>query len=158
MSDSVNLSLDNPPRTLQSGNGLQVWRLRTRKLGSGTPTVEVHLHEDGVFRAIVIPETQVVSEESQVVIGNWNATLLAKASGVSAEARIISERANEGALVEIAALEWIASMHRLASGAPATRIYHVGVEDRTHAIRAESRIAWVEPETRQISAGVSGNT
>lgn len=148
MTDSLLLSMDNPPQPL---SGSQLWRVKVRRSsasgGGADPTVAVELWEGGLHRTGVIAPSTVTSTDAEILSGAWLASSLADVSGTGAQARVVAERGADGAVVEIASLEWIPAMYSPASKTPFSR-----------TLRREARqtlVAGGSGAARRLSSGSS---
>ena len=128
---SVRVTFATPAVAPLVGAGLQRFRLRLRRDaahvgGSGIPTVNVALYEDGIFREFLATSVAITADDpGQIIEAQWNASSLVTAADGSAVECLMESTANgSGAdrrAVEVGAIEWctVAAGGNFANGAPA---------------------------------------
>ena len=107
----LRVSFPLPSGNLNTGAGLQEFRVRVRKTtGSTAPTCVVELWENGSLVTTVVASTSVTSTTGVVLSGTWDASLLSNISGANVECRVVGTvgGGNPGnrAAVEVGAVEW----------------------------------------------------
>lgn len=115
MTDIARFSLEDPPRQLKNGAGLQKFRMHVDRsaTGSGTPTVAIKLYEGSTLRATVLPATSVSGE--MVLEPTWDAIVLDDGDGSTVEVQIEAEPAAGGATVDIYSFRWRATTLQTAT-------------------------------------------
>lgn len=128
---SVRVTFGTPTNPLATGVGLQRFNMYLRRDaahvgGSGIPTVDVYLYEDGVQRGTaLVSNVPITSDSGQVVTALWDAAdLVTAADGSAVECFIDATAVGTGAdkrAVEVGAVEWcsVAAQGNFANGAPA---------------------------------------
>jgi hypothetical protein len=89
-------------------SGQEEFAVEVRRTATGTanPRVRIELWEGGTFRQTALTSTAVTSTTSQVVRGIWDASSLTTTNGSAVECRVYGTPGEDGAQVEIGAVEW----------------------------------------------------
>lgn len=122
---SVRVSFPSPSATLQTGAGLQEFRVLVRKYGTGAlnPLARIELYETGGTTplATVLANTAVSSNSGVVLSATWDASLLGAVSGANVEVRVVGTGVSGGVL-EVGAIEWIPVV---VAAAPPPDVYYM---------------------------------
>jgi hypothetical protein len=103
----VRTSFGTPTNTLENGTGLQKFRARVDRVGSGSPTARIELYESGSSKSVASSDVAITS--STVIELAWNAFALTTPSGANVEARVVGTGV-EGGAVAIYSIEWNATV------------------------------------------------
>jgi hypothetical protein len=88
---------------LYGAQDFKIWLRRTS--GVGTPTVDIELWENGVFKATLLNDVSITSTTGQLLTAAWDASQITDLSGIGVECRVASTPTATNT-VEIGAIEW----------------------------------------------------
>lgn len=109
---TLRASFATPQPTLNTGAGLQTFRVYVRKnaTGGGDPTVDIHLYENGTDLGVILADTLVTSATGQWVTATWSTTSLTAGDGSNVEIFCDGTKGGGGPnerRVEFDSIEWI---------------------------------------------------
>jgi hypothetical protein len=99
------------PTPLSAPSGQEEFTVQVRRTATGAvnPRVRIELRENGTFRQHALTSTAVTSQTSQIVRGVWDSSSLVTTNGSQVEAYVYGIPGEDGAQVEIGAVEWNAT-------------------------------------------------